>query len=73
MKRLINFFGSKTGTLLLFHLGLLLFSWPLMSITANMGGVALFRYLFLAWAVFIAILPLMAYAVRRNSSDKGEE
>ena len=73
MQRLIVFLRSRAGSLLLFHLGMLLFSWPMLSITANRGGVPFFLYLFLAWAGLIVLLAFMAFATRNDPSERDGE
>jgi hypothetical protein len=65
VKQLIELFKSKPGTLPLFHLELLLCSWPLMSITTDRDGVGFFRYLL----VVIAALDLNAL----HNDVSGEE
>ena len=57
-----RFFSRPGLAALLFGLGLALFSPPLLGIPAGIGGVALWIYLFAAWAVLIAVLAGMAGA-----------
>lgn len=64
---------SRPGfAVLLFGLGLLAFTRPLLDIPARIGGAALWLYLFTVWAGLIAALFLAARPVERNrgrSSD----
>lgn len=72
MKRLTDFFNSRAGTLLLFSFGVLLFSWPLLSVTADKGGPGLFHYLFFAWAAILVTLIVLGVALGILDSDDGE-
>lgn len=55
-----------------FVMGVLLFSWPLLSITADRGGAPFFAYLFITWAVLIAVLFLMTREPGRGGhAEKG--
>lgn len=54
LKKLTNHRGFQY---LVFGLGVMLFSWPIMSIPAS--GTGLFAYLFLTWGLLIAVLMVM--------------
>ncbi|QJB56344.1 hypothetical protein [Pseudodesulfovibrio sp. zrk46] len=68
--RLIAFFQSRGLALLLFHLGTLLFSWPLLSLCAEDGGPSLFSYIFLVWGVLVCLLVIMGRCLGRDK-DRG--
>lgn len=68
--RIIAFFKSGSLALLLFHLGVLLFSWPVLSLSAEEGGTPLFGYLFLAWSAVVILLTLVGLSLGRDQ-DKG--
>ena len=71
MNRLLALFSSPVGALLLFCAGVLLFTWPLLSIMGDRGGVGLFAYLFLAWAAVVVLLLIKGRAIRRaNAPDR---
>lgn len=72
VKRLFDFLNSGAGALLLFMLGLLIFNWPLLSVTTNISGPYRFCYLFFAWAAIVAVLGLMAYALCSRDSEEEE-
>lgn len=58
---------SRPGfAVLLFGLGLLAFTRPLLDIPARFGGAALWLYLFTVWAALIAALFLAARPLERN-------
>jgi len=72
--------SSRERRLALFVLGLLIFNPPILSIFSNDGYVAgipvLYAYLFLGWAVFIALLFVSAgwrEAVFRRVRDRPSE
>ena len=71
MNRILSFFSSLAGALLLFGTGALLFTWPLLSIQGDRGGIGLYAYLFLAWTALVALLMLKARAINRaNDPDR---
>ena len=57
MKKLRKLTNHRGFQYLVFGLGLMLFSWPIMSIPTP--GAGLFVYLFLIWAGLIAVLMVM--------------
>ncbi|MCJ2165517.1 MULTISPECIES: hypothetical protein [unclassified Pseudodesulfovibrio] len=71
MNRIIGFFKNRTSAILLFHVGVLFFNWPLLSITADDGGVTAFYYIFVVWTVIVALLMVTGYALHRaTTTDK---
>lgn len=72
LNRLLGFFKGRSSAVLLFHAGVLLFNWPLLSISGDKGGESLFTYLFTVWAVIVVLLMVMGYAVRRSAASDRE-
>lgn len=70
MHRIIRFFKARGFALLAFHIGVLLFCWPLLSIPAESGGTGLFYYILTAWAVLVIILVCMGESIRRSQTTE---
>ena len=70
MRRLSAILGKSEFLLLLFCLCLGLFSWPLLSIAANRGGMPFLTYLFIAWAGIILCLFLAGRAIARRERER---
>lgn len=73
MHRFVRFFGSGSFVTLLFHLGLLFFCWPLLSLVTEGGGIPLFVYLFIGWCGLVGLLFLVGVAIQRKANRTGEE
>jgi len=59
---------------LLFVLGLLLFSWPIMGIAGDKGSKIFFIYLFLAWIAVIVLLFFIGKNIALSSdSSHGDQ
>lgn len=69
MNRILRFFQSTSCAVLLFHAALLLFNWPLLSLSSEPGGPGLFRYIFIAWFVLVCCLMGIGYSLRRGDND----
>lgn len=70
MNRLLRFFASRSFAILLFHLGLLFFMWPILSIPAEDGGPGIFNYIFTVWAVLVFTLFLIGTSIRITKHKK---
>jgi hypothetical protein len=65
MKRMLNILARSEFELMLFIMGLIFFSWPLLRTADGKGVQTLYMYLFLIWTVIIGILVLVARAINR--------
>lgn len=73
MNRFIVFFKSRSFALLLFHLGVLVFNWPILSMPSETGDGAIFSHLLIAWAIFVTLLIFVGQSIRAgNDSRKGD-
>lgn len=64
MNRYLKLFTSRSFAMLLFHIALLFFLWPILSIPAEEGGPAIFNYLFMFWAILVAMLFFVGTSIR---------
>jgi uncharacterized membrane protein YhaH (DUF805 family) len=64
---------STPVALLVFIACFLIFNWPLLSIPANIGGLAALVYLFLAWIVIIFCLFRYCRKERGSGQDNERE
>ncbi|MGD9948101.1 MAG: hypothetical protein AB7U29_06420 [Desulfobulbus sp.] len=71
MKRFIREGG--TVAVLLFTVGLLLFNWPLLSITSEKDGFQMLLYLFLLWIAIILCIGLYSSNEAANLSETRSE
>jgi hypothetical protein len=75
--RLKGLFRQKEFHVLLFHVCLVLFGWPIVSFHTIERAQAMFVYLFLVWGVVIFLLFLVSRSVDVNDpseeSRKGKE
>jgi hypothetical protein len=65
MEKNHNTWKGGSVALFLFVVGIFLFSWPLISVATETGGVVLLSYLFLVW--LLVILGIWSYC--RNEAD----
>ncbi|BCS88067.1 hypothetical protein [Pseudodesulfovibrio sediminis] len=73
MNRIVNFFKTSSFAVLLFHVGLLLFSWPLLSLPSDSGAERLFGYVIVAWSVIVCLLIVMGACFHMNEErDQGD-
>lgn len=72
MERLVAFFRSKGFATLLFYLGVLLFSWPLLALPENAGGSWRFAYIIIAWAFIVLMLGVVGYSLDRKREGENE-
>ncbi len=73
MDRIINFFKAKSFAILLFHIGVLLFSWPLLSLSAETGGAPLFVYLLIFWALIVFALVIMGSCISISEENNRKQ
>lgn len=73
MDRVIRFFRDRSLAILLFHFGVLLFSWPFLTIPAGAGGLVLFTYLLTAWFGLVIMLGAMGWAIGRANNAEEEQ
>lgn len=73
VNRFITFFKSPGFTILLFHAGILLFSWPILSLATESGETGIFKHLLIGWAVIVALLVVVGQCILHGEkSDKGD-
>ncbi|MBI9081047.1 MAG: hypothetical protein JEY79_15070 [Pseudodesulfovibrio sp.] len=73
MNRFVTFFKSQGFAILLFHAGVLLFSWPILSLATESGETYIFKHLLIGWAIIVALLVVVGQCILRgDKSDKGD-
>ena len=73
MNRVFNFFKTKSFAILLFHAGILLFNWPLLSMSVEGGETSVFSYLLITWTVIVALLIVVGQSIRHGDETEGED
>ncbi len=69
MEKNRNTWKGGSVALFLFVVGFFLFSWPLISLATEIGGIVLISYLFLVW--LLVTLGIWSYC--RNEADNRSE
>lgn len=69
MGRILKLLASRSFAILLFHLGLFFFIWPILSIPVGKGGEAVFNYVFIVWAILVFALLLIGISIRVTGQD----
>lgn len=72
VNRIVNFFKAKSFAVLLFHAGVLLFNWPLLSLAAENDETSIFCYLLISWSIIVALLIVVGQAIR-HGEEAGRE
>lgn len=70
MDRLVAFLQSTSFAVLLFLAGLLLFNWPLLSLSSEHGGHSVFSYIFIAWFSLVCCLIGIGRSLHRADSER---
>jgi len=71
MNRVILFFKSKNFIILLFHVGVLVFNWPLLSLASNKSDTSIFSYIIISWTIIVALLIVIGQCIQyHHESDK---
>lgn len=73
MNRLFRFFKSRSFAILLFHVGVLLFNWPLLSMANEGSEAAIFSYLLITWAVVVCLLIIVGSFISSSMNRNSEE
>jgi len=73
MERLIALIRRREFHVFLFVLGLVLFGWPVITFSDIGRLEMMFKYLFLAWMIFIFLLFLVAVSQSVSSGSKESE
>lgn len=70
--RLLAIFGQPAFQIFLFALGAIFLVWPLLGIPARSGILAVYIYLFVLWAVLIALLFLVSSSLEDGADGEGD-
>lgn len=70
MRRLKDLLGKSEFRIVLFHICLILFGWPVVAFHDLAALGAMFIYLFLAWGAVICLLFLMSRSVDVRSAPE---
>lgn len=73
MDRLFDFFSSRSFVILLFHVGVLLFNWPLLSLSSDASETSIFSYIIITWFVVVCMLIIMSYCINRANKANDKE
>ncbi len=73
MYQIVRFLKTRSFAVLLFHFGVLLFNWPLLSLPSKGGGTSIFTYLIVTWTVLVVLLILVGQSIRHGErSGEGD-
>lgn len=70
MKKIKDLARQPQFQVFFFCLGLVLFSWPLVSFSNVVEVKAMFVYLFLAWTIVALLLYLVTMSLKTANSDR---
>lgn len=72
MKLLLRLFGRSETPVLLFGIGLFLFTWPFLNETASNSLEQLYGFLFTSWLMLIAGVALVARSAKQQDNQDRE-
>lgn len=58
---------------MLFHAGVLLFNWPLLSLANENDETSIFCYLLVAWSIIVALLIVVGQSIRHGEEADRED
>ncbi len=71
--RFVSFFKSKSFAVLLFHIGVLIFNWPILTLSSDLAGFTVFRYIFIAWFAIVCLLIVVSQSLKLDTPEDRKE
>jgi len=72
VNRVVSFFKTRSFAVLLFHVGVLLFNWPLLSLSNENGETSVFSYLLITWALIVVVLIVVGQSIKHSEETDRE-
>lgn len=74
MNRIIQSIHEHSFAIIVFHVGVLLLSWPLLTIpNEDSPGIPLFCYLMIVWFILVVLLAITGYVITRSPHTDEEK